>query len=159
MGLFDKTNTSSGSSGKINSLIKDNFPDLEYSELKAGYFGARIGSTAITIFVNDAFGDANNPILTVMGSVIFNARDDDKLYRFLVADCITSIFGSWGFENGDKKGTVNVYYKQHLILNDIDSTEFMESVAGVAETSDNNDELIQEKFGGNRCIEQFGWEE
>jgi hypothetical protein len=159
VGLFEKTNTSSGSTGKVSSLIKENFPNLEFAELKPGFFGTRIGSTALTIFINDQFGDANNPVLTVMGSVIFNARDDDKLYRFLAADCITSIFGSWGFENGDKKGTVNVYYKQHFILNDIDSTEFVEGVAGVAETSDNNDELIKEKFGGNRCVEQFGWEE
>ena len=159
MGLFDKNTGASGSSGIISKLVKENFPDLEFTELKPGYFGTRIGSTALTIFENDQFGDANNPVLTVMGSFIYNARDEDKLYRFLAADCLTSIFGSWGFEDGDKKGTVNVYYKQNFILNDIDSSEFIEGVVGVAETSNNNDELIQEKFGGKRCVEQFGWQE
>ena len=159
MGLFDKNNAASGSAGKISSLIKQNFPDLEFTELKPGWFGARIGSTALTFFIDDQFGNAENPVLTVMGSVVFDTRDDDKLYRFLAEECVTSIFGNWGFEPGEKKGTVNVYFKQHFIFNDINPDEFISGVTGVAETSDNNDELIQKKFGGNRCIEQFGWEE
>lgn len=159
MGLFDKNTGSSGASGRISALIKQNFPDLEFAELKPGWLGSRIGSTALTFFIDEQFGNSDNPILTVMGSVIFGARDEDKLYRFLAADCETSIFGNWGFEPGEKKGSVNIYFKQHFILNDLDSDEFISGVTGVADTADNNDELIQKKFGGKRCIEQFGWDE
>jgi hypothetical protein len=159
VGLFDKNNNASGNSGKLNTLIKESFPDLEYTEMNPGVFGARIGSTAITFIVDDRYGDANNPVITVLGSVLFNAPDEDKLYRFLATECGTSIFGNWEFEKGEKQGTVNIYYRQHFILNDTDPTEFITGVTGVAETSDNNDDIIQKKFGGNRCVEQFGWEE
>jgi len=156
MGLFDKN---PGSSGRISTLIKESFPDLEFDEFKPGFFGTRIGSTALSFFIDEQFGSSENPILTVLGSVIYDARDEDKLYRFLAADCDTSIFGNWGFEPGEKKGTVNVFFKQHFMLNDVDSNEFISGVSGVAQTADNNDELIQKKFGGKRCVEQFGWSE
>jgi hypothetical protein len=155
VGLFDKKTSNNVAEAKLDSLLKQAFPGLDFFR-DNGTFSFREDSTAISIFINENFGDGSN-VVSVVGLTIFGAKDIDGLYRHLMTNTETSIQTHWEVERAEMAGTVNIMAIQNLLLETLDVIELQVAVGGVAQTSNDNDETLQKLFGGKRCIEHFGW--
>jgi hypothetical protein len=54
-------------------------------------------------------------------------------------------------------GKVTVLAVRNLRVSEVTKDELMLTLFGIAETADNNDDIIQQRFGGKRAKEHFGW--
>jgi hypothetical protein len=158
MGLFDKkSNEPSAAIAKMRSLVAQIFSGDEFVETEPGHWAGRQESTYVTMFINDAFGSPEDPILSVTGVAIVDTNDDDKLYRFLITESDASIFSKWEIVTSEVPGKVTVLAVRNLRVSEITKDELMLTLFGIAETADNNDDIIQQRFGGKRAKEHFGW--
>jgi len=159
MGLFDKKGSGNDSLNKLGSLLKQAFPDTEFMKDEGGSFHWREDSIALSIFINNNFGDGTN-VVSVVALTLFGARDQDSLYRHLMTQTSdVSIFARWETEPGEQPGTVDIMLTQNLMLDTLDVSELAVAVSGVAESANTNDEPLQKLFGGQRCADKFQWQE
>jgi hypothetical protein len=158
VGLFDKKTSNKASEAKLESLLKQAFPDADFFKQDNGTLSIREDSVGISIFINENFGDGSN-IVTIVGFTIFGARDEDALYRHLLTNTEISIQAHWEVDKAEVAGTVDIMVIQNLLLETLDVLELQVAVAGVTDSANNNDEAIQKLFGGKRCVEHFGWNE
>ena len=157
MGLFDKKNSSSTHITKVKQVLDAALPDMEWFEDGPGNWGNRNESVMIRVMVDTEI-DANEPIVAVVAFTLLDAPDEDALYRHLIRE-ESYPFPKWEVEASDKKGKVNVYLVYRMLLADLDPSELKNAIVNTAIIADNVDEGLQKRFGGQRCIEAFGWEE
>lgn len=110
-------------------------------------------STLVIAEISDEFGSENYPVVRVYSYCAIGARDDDKLFRYLMADCTTSIFTQFKTEYGVEDGTVDVIVQRYLALETLDDEEFQTAFLEVATTSNDNDDEIVKRFGGKTAME------
>lgn len=157
MGLFDKKNSSNTHITKVKQLLDATYPDGEWIEHEPGNWGNRNESIMVRVMV-DTESDADAPWVTVVAFTLLDARDEDALYRHLMRE-ETYSFPKWEVEASDKKGKVNVYLVNRMLVADLDSSELNNAILSTAIIANNVDEDLQKRFGGQRCIEAYGWEE
>ena len=157
MGLFDKKNSSSTHITKVKQVLDAALPDMEWFEDGPGNWGNRNESVMIRVMV-DTESSADQASVAVVAFTLINARDEDALYRHLMRE-ESYLFNKWEVEASDEKGKVNVYLVSRLLVADLDPSELQSAIMNTAIIADNVDEDLQKRFGGQRCIEAFGWEE
>jgi hypothetical protein len=157
MGLFDKKNSSNTHITKAKQVLEAAIPGMEWLEDGPGNWGNRNGSIMVRVVV-DTDTLPEHPMVAVVAFVLLEARNDDALFRYLLTD-VTFPMNQWEVEPGDKKGAVNVYLVRRLLIADLDPTELEFAVMSTALIADDLDEDLQKRFGGQRCLEIFGWEE
>jgi hypothetical protein len=157
MGLFDKKNTNNAHITKVKQVLDTAMPGLEWFEDGAGNWGNRNESVMIRVIV-DTESDPDSPRVTVVAFTLINARDDDALYRHLMREEVYPM-NRWEVEASDEKGKVNVYLVNRMLIADLDASELGYAVMSTAIIADNVDEDLQKRFGGQRCIEWFEWDE
>ena len=157
MGLFDKKNSSNTHITKVKQVLDAATPDGNWIESGPGDWGNRNESVMVRVMV-DPGTDADEPWVTVVAFTLLDARDEDALYRHLMRE-ESYPFPKWEVEASDKKGKVNVYLVTRMLVADLDPSELKHAILTIAIIADNVDEDLQKRFGGQRCIEAFGWEE
>jgi len=157
MGLFDKKNSSNTQIAKVKQVLDAALPGMEWVEDGPGNWGNRMGSTMVRVVV-DTETLPEFPMVGVVAFVLLEARNDDALFRYLLTD-VTYPMNQWEVEPGDKKGTANVYLVRRLIIADLDPSELEFAIRSTALIADELDDELQKRFGGQRCLEMFGWEE
>jgi hypothetical protein len=157
MGLFDKKNGSNAINTKVENLLREAMPDVEFVNEGPGSWGTRNESVLVRILVNtEDFPD--KPFVDVVAFVLLDVKDDLKLYKYLMTDK-SYIFNKWEVEAGQENGTVNLYLTARVLIDDMDASELAFAIMSTAVIADDIDEEIQKVFGGKRCLEHFGWEE
>ena len=157
MGLFDKKNSTNAHITKVKQVLDAAIPGMEWSEEGPGNWGNRNHSVMIRVVV-DTETDADSPRVTVVAFTLIDARDDDALYRHLMREEVYA-FSKWEVEASDNKGKVNVYLVNRMLIADLDPSELENAIMSTAIIADNVDEDLQKRFGGQRCVEFFEWEE
>ena len=157
MGLFDKKNGSNAINTKVENLLREAMPDVEFVNEGPGSWGTRNESVLVRVLVNtEDFPD--KPFVDVVAFVLLDVKDDLKLYKYLMTDK-SYIFNKWEVEAGQENGTVNLYLTARVLIDDMDASELAFAIMSTAVIADDIDEEIQKVFGGKRCLEHFGWEE
>lgn len=157
MGLFDKKNSSSAINTKIENLLREALPDVNFVDEGPGSWGARNESVLVRIIVNtEDFPE--KPYVDVIAFVLLNVKDDINIYKYLLTEK-SYIFNKWEIEPGEENGTINIFLTSRVLIDDIDASELNFAIMSTAIIADGIDEEIQKKFGGKRCLEYFGWDE
>jgi hypothetical protein len=157
MGLFDKKNGSNALNTKVENLLREALPDVEFVNEGPGSWGARNESVLVRVLVNtEDFPD--KPFVDVVAFVLLDVKEDLKLYKYLMTDK-SYIFNKWEVEAGEENGTVNLYLTARVLIDDMDASELAFAIMSTAIIADDIDEEIQKVFGGKRCLEHFGWQE
>ena len=165
MGLFSK-NQSEKQRGKtlaelkLEKIITRVFgDDLEekYLDKSDGFYNWNYihESTRVTAHISKDLGSEDNPIIRVFCPCVMGARDDDKLYRYLMTGCERSIFSQFRVFDGEEKGTVNVHVEMYLSLNTVSDDDFETTYIAVARSSNDNDDEIVKRFGGETWEEWY----
>ena len=157
MGLFDKKNSVNTHITKVKQVLEAAIPGMEWDEDGPGNWGNRHESVMIRVIV-DTETDADQPRVTVVAFTLINARDEDALYRHLMREESYQM-NKWEVENAEEKGKVNVYLVSRLLIADLEPAALAFAILSTAVIADDLDEDLQKRFGGERCIDFFGWEE
>lgn len=157
MGLFDKKNSSNTHITKVKQVLDAALPDINWIEDGPGNWGTRNESVMVRVMV-DTDSDSESPKVAVVAFTLINARDEDALYRHLMREEVYPM-NRWEVEASDEKGKVNVYLVNRMLIADLDASELGYAVMSTAIIADNVDEELQKRFGGQRCIEWFEWDE
>jgi hypothetical protein len=156
MGLFDKKNSSNAHITNVKQVLDAALPGIEWIEDGPGNWGNRNESVMIRVMV-DTDTDPESPSVAVVAFTLINARDEDALYRHLMREEAYP-FNKWEVEASDEKGKVNVYLVNRMLVADLDPSELEHAVMSTAIIADGVDEDLQERFGGQRCVEFFEWD-
>ena len=156
MGLFDKKNSTNTHITKVKQILDAALPDINWIEDGPGNWGTRNESVMVRVMV-DTDSDSESPKVAVVAFTLINARDEDALYRHLMREEVYPM-NRWEVEASDEKGKVNVYLVNRMLIADLDASELGYAVMSTA-IADNVDEELQKRFGGQRCIEWFEWDE
>jgi hypothetical protein len=157
MGLFDKKNGSNALHTKVGILLGQAMPDVEFVDEGPGVWGTRNESVLVKIIVNtEDYPDA--PFVNVVAFVLLGVKDDLTLYKYLLTEK-SYIFNKWEVEPGEQNGTVDLLLTATVLIEDLDPSELSFAISSTAIIADGIDEEIQQRFGGKRCLEHFGWEE
>lgn len=162
MGLFDKKKTGkTAAESKLEEKIKRVFNEIEFVEEQndSGTFlwSVRYNSALVHIWINTDYGNEENPVAEVWSPCVVGARDDDKLYRFLI-EAPQSIYANWTvLPAGD--GTVTVVVSCPRSLNTFDDREMSEAFVAIINTADDLDDEIMTRFGGQRAQEVYNWKD
>jgi hypothetical protein len=157
MGLFDKKNSTNTHITKVKQILDAALPDINWIEDGPGNWGTRNESVMVRVMV-DTETDSESPKVAVVAFTLINARDEDALYRHLMREEVYPM-NRWEVEASDEKGKVNVYLVNRMLIADLDASELGYAVMSTAIIADNVDEELQKRFGGQRCIEWFEWDE
>ena len=157
MGLFDKKNSTNTHITKVKQILDAALPDINWIEDGPGNWGTRNESVMVRVMV-DTETDSESPKVAVVAFTLINARDEDALYRHLMREEVYPM-NRWEVEASDEKGKVNVYLVNRMLIADLDASELGYAVMSTAIIADNVDEDLQKRFGGQRCIEWFEWDE
>jgi len=157
MGLFDKKNSTNTHITKVKQILDAALPDINWIEDGPGNWGTRNESVMVRVMV-DTETDSESPKVAVVAFTLINARDEDALYRHLMREEVYPM-NRWEVEASDEKGKVNVYLVNRMLIADLDPSELGYAVMSTAIIADNVDEELQKRFGGQRCIEWFEWDE
>ena len=157
MGLFDKKNSTNTHITKVKQILDAALPDINWIEDGPGNWGTRNESVMVRVMV-DTESDSESPKVAVVAFTLINARDEDALYRHLMREEVYPM-NRWEVEASDEKGKVNVYLVNRMLIADLDASELGYAVMSTAIIADNVGEELQKRFGGQRCIEWFEWDE
>jgi hypothetical protein len=157
MGLFDKKNSTNTHITKVKQILDAALPDINWIEDGPGNWGTRNESVMVRVMV-DTETDADYPKVAIVAFTLINARDEDALYRHLMREEVYPM-NRWEVEASDEKGKVNVYLVNRMLIADLDASELGYAVMSTAIIADNVGEELQKRFGGQRCIEWFEWDE
>ena len=111
-------------------------------------------STRVIVAISEISSE-DDPIVRVFSPCAMGARDDDKLYRYLMTGCNMSIFSQFRVFLGEQKGTVNVHVERYLSLNTVSDHDFETAYIEVARSSNDNDDEIVNRFGGETWEEWY----
>ena len=111
-------------------------------------------STRVIVAISEISSE-DDPIVRVFSPCAMGARDDDKLYRYLMTGCNMSIFSQFRVFLGEQKGTVNVHVERYLSLNTVSDHDFETAYIEVARSSNDNDDEIVKRFGGETWEEWY----
>lgn len=132
-------------------------PDVNFVDEGPGHWGARNESVLVRVMVNtEDFPE--KPFVDVMAAVLLDVKDDINIYKYLMTEK-SYIFNKWEIEPGEANGTINLLLTSRVLIDDLDASELSFAIMSTAVIADGIDEEMQQKFGGKRCVEYFGWEE
>jgi len=130
---------------KVQRILTDNFGKVEID--RDNDFVARKDSAVTFIRVREGFGD-DGTIIDVKCPLLMEVPLTKELFQWVATEGqMYKLGGVW--VNPDDNGKTGwVYFKYAIIGEDLDESELMTAVGVVLVTSDQLDNELQEKFGG-----------
>ena len=104
------------------------------------------GSTRIFI---DLFAlDEASSVVNVYAIATIDVPPSEALFRFLALNPDAALFGHLGAV--EREGVIDVLFSHRLLADSLDKEELEQTVATVATTANEVDDVIVQRFGGRR---------
>jgi hypothetical protein len=139
---------------KVQRMLVDGFNNVMLT--KDG-FAIERGSTRVNIEVKDWGKDGKGDPSSVVRLWAFVAREvkpTPEFYRWAAVDGSKFHFGSVTVFETEGAESCTVVFDHTLLGDYIDPDELCGAVATIAGTADDLDDVVHEKFGGKRYVDQ-----
>jgi hypothetical protein len=135
---------------RVKVYLAELFDDKLYHEEETGHFYVRYGSTVLEISVEpfDADG-ADDAIMIAMSYCVQGVEVDEELLRGLLELNHTLPFGSFSLVGDD------IFFSHSLLGQTLERSNVLATIAAVANVSDEYDDRIVERFGGQRALDRI----
>lgn len=131
---------------KVALYLSELFEDI-YNDSETEHFYVRYGSTVLEISV-DPYGP-DEVVVMIMAYCVRGVKVDEQLLRNLLELNHSLPFGSFSVV-GDE-----VYFQHALFGRTLERPNLLNAVASVSTISDEYDDLIAGKFGGERALDRI----
>lgn len=131
---------------KVELYLGELFEDI-YHDDETDHFYVRYGSTVLEVSV-DPYGP-DEVVVMFTSYCVRGVRADQELLRHLLELNHTLPFGSFSLV-GDE-----VYFQHALFGRTLERPNLLNAVASVSTIADEYDDLIAEKFGGERALDRI----
>lgn len=134
---------------KLKSFFENNFKETTY--FAEDSFTITKGSTQVMVKANNITED--HIVIDLISHVVRDARVDDSLKSFLLRANSELKFGAFGllFDN-------TITFQHSILANDFSEVDLKSSLNAVASVADYYDDLIVEKAGGKRALDDLNEE-
>lgn len=135
---------------RVRVYLHELFDDKLYHEKATGHFYVRYGSTVLEISVEPFNADgADDAIMMAMSYCVQGVEVDDDLLRGLLELNHTLPFGAFSLVGDD------IFFSHSLLGQTLERSNVLATIAAVANVSDEYDDRIVEKFGGQRALDRI----
>ena len=131
----------------IKPWVKDLFGDDVYEKAEAPVLGVKHGSAFAQVGVFP-WGE-DDAVITTRAYVVSGAELTAELMRYLLHENAGMQFGGFGV---DRDG--DIVFEHSILGSTCDQKELQSSLAAVAQTADDYDDQIVERWGGERALDQ-----
>ena len=129
---------------EVQRILIDMFEKIEIT--KDDEFTFPFGSTRIFVDVFDLGGGSS--VVNVYAIATVDVPPSEDLFRFLALNADAALFGHLGA--ADREGVIDVLFSHRLLADSLDKEELERTVATVATTANEVDDVIVQRFGGRR---------
>lgn len=131
---------------KLKTFFKTNFNETTYFDEES--FIVSKGSTQVMIKAENITED--HVVIDLISHVVRNANVDDKLKNFLLRANTELKFGAFGLLFDD-----TITFQHSILANDFSEVDLKSSINAVASVADYYDDIIVEKAGGKRALDDL----
>ena len=132
---------------KLSTMLKDEFGRQAWAAPDAPLFWLTRGSAQIQVYVRPASDTAT--VIRSSAWVVTGAENTPELHKFLLEENLTMRFGAFSIDN---VGDICFAHAIHGESATLDSLLF--SLYAVANTADEYDDKIVQRFGGQRAVDR-----
>jgi hypothetical protein len=148
MAIEFKTETQKAVYEKVAGILRDQFGKQVSPNDSAPTFGLRSGSAWVQVVVapiNEKF-----TVVRTYCWVVTGAETTLELTKFLLEASYGMRFGAFGME----PGTGDITFEHAIVGEGCDSDELLFSLFAVVNVSDEYDDKIVQRFGGERAVDR-----
>ncbi len=131
---------------KVDEYLKELFDD-PYHDPASGHFYVRYGTTVLEISV-EAYGP-EEAVVTVMSYCVQDVEVSEELLLGLLELNHHLLFGSFSLVGDD------IFFAYSLFGRSLERRTLLGAIAAVATVSDDYDDRIVEKFGGETALDRI----
>lgn len=131
---------------KLKSFFENNFNETTYFDEET--FIISKGSTQVLVKAENITED--HVVIDLISHVVKNAKVDDKLKNFLLRANSELKFGAFGLLFDD-----TITFQHSILANDFSEVDLKSSINAVASVADYYDDIIVEKAGGKRALDDL----
>jgi type III secretion system-like peptide-binding chaperone len=133
---------------KVGRYLQELFGDLAEASEENPVFWVPHGSTAALVSVLP-WGE-DDATISVRAYVLFHAQIGEGLMYFLLRQNDDCLFGAFGLDADD-----DVFFEHSIVGSTCERDELLASVTAVSTTADEYDDVIQERWGGERTSDHL----
>lgn len=134
---------------KLNSFFEKNFKDSTFFDEDS--FTITKGSTQVMVKANNITED--HIVIDLISHVVKDANVDDGLKNFLLRANSELKFGAFGLLFDD-----TITFQHSILANEFSEVDLKSSINAVASVADYYDDIIVEKAGGKRALDDLNEE-
>ncbi len=131
---------------KLKSFFEANFKEETYFDEES--FIINKGSTQVLVKAENITED--HVVIDLISHVVKNAKVDDNLKNFLLRANSELKFGAFGLLFDD-----TITFQHSILANDFSEVDLKSSINAVASVADYYDDIIVEKAGGKRALDDL----
>lgn len=131
---------------RVSRYVKELFDD-PFHDGKTGHFYVRYGSTVLEISV-DPYGP-EEAIVMIMAYCVQDVEVDDNLLLGLLELNHTLPIGAFSLVGND------IFFSHTVFARTLERSNLLGAIAAVAEISDDYDDRIVNKYGGQRALDRI----
>jgi hypothetical protein len=134
---------------KLKSFFEKNFNETTYFDEES--FIVTKGSTQVLVKAENITDD--HVVIDLISHVVKDANVDDNLKNFLLRANSELKFGAFGLLFDD-----TITFQHSILANDFSEVDLKSSINAVASVADYYDDIIVEKAGGKRALDDLNEE-
>ncbi|MFA7325660.1 MAG: YbjN domain-containing protein [Candidatus Kapaibacterium sp.] len=131
---------------KLKSFFKNNYNETTYFDEES--FIITKGSTQVLVKAENITDD--HVVIDLISHVVKNANVNDNLKNFLLRANSELKFGAFGLLFDD-----TITFQHSILANDFSEVDLKSSINAVASVADYYDDIIVEKAGGKRALDDL----
>lgn len=131
---------------RLKAFFEVNFKDQTYFDEES--FIINKGSTQVLVKAENITED--HVVIDLISHVVKNAKVDDNLKNFLLRANSELKFGAFGLLFDD-----TITFQHSILANDFSEVDLKSSINAVASVADYYDDIIVEKSGGKRALDDL----
>ena len=132
---------------RVGIYLRELFDESLYHDQQSGHFYVTYGSTVLEISV-DPHG-AEEVMVMIMAYCVQGVEIDDELLLGLLESNHSLPFGAFSVVGND------IYFQHALFGRTLERSNLLNAVSAVADISDEYDDAISAKFGGQRALDRI----
>jgi hypothetical protein len=144
--LTFQTRAQRGAYEQVEMWLREMFGDDVNVDPDASSFMVSVGSTVVSVAVSP-WGD-DDSLISSSALVVGEATISEELMRFLLRENHHRLFGAFSLGDDD-----SIYFGHNIVGSTCQQNELQASVLAVVQTSDDYDDPIVARFGGERAID------
>jgi len=134
---------------KLKLFFENNFKDSTFFDAES--FTITKGSTQVMVKANNITDE--HVVIDLISHVVKDANVDDRLKNFLLRANSELKFGAFGLLFDD-----TITFQHSILANDFSEVDLKSSINAVASVADYYDDIIVEKSGGKRALDDLNEE-